>query len=109
MLNIYKLISTIPAIPFKYVQALQSDIQSRSDSVVELIKSTEEFLSESGPRLSPEDRAAMERKLSAARGQYATLRESSQAMQRELDSALSTALQQQSQKVGLERRAMHFN
>ncbi|XP_058853270.1 microtubule-actin cross-linking factor 1-like isoform X4 [Acipenser ruthenus] len=80
------------------VKALQNDIQSRSDSVVELIKSTEEFLSESGPRLSPGDRAAMERKLSAARGQYATLRESSQAVQRELDSALSTALQQQSQK-----------
>ncbi|MGH0177748.1 UNVERIFIED_CONTAM: hypothetical protein FKN15_075964 [Acipenser sinensis] len=80
------------------VKALQSDIQSRSDSVMELIKCTEEFLLESGPRLSPEDRAAMERRLSAARGQYATLRESSQAVQRELDSALSTALQQQSQK-----------
>ncbi|KAK1153105.1 hypothetical protein AOXY_G30446 [Acipenser oxyrinchus oxyrinchus] len=80
------------------VKALQSDVQSRSDSVADLIKSTEEFLSESGPRLSPGDRAAMERKLSAARGQYAALRESSQAVQRELDSALSTALQQQSQK-----------
>ncbi|XP_041090094.1 microtubule-actin cross-linking factor 1, isoforms 1/2/3/5-like isoform X1 [Polyodon spathula] len=80
------------------VKALQSDLQSRSDSVAALIQSTEEFLSECGARLSPGDRAAMERKLSAARGQYAALRESSQAAQRALDSALSMALQQQSQK-----------
>ncbi|XP_069051429.1 microtubule-actin cross-linking factor 1 isoform X15 [Lepisosteus oculatus] len=81
------------------IRDVQRDLQSRGDGVTEALRCVEEFLGERGGALSPEDRGSLQARLSAIRGQYSALQERAESSERELDRAVTTALQAQTQKA----------
>lgn len=67
--------------------------------MMETIRSVEEFLAERGEDLSPEEKANLQGALARMKEQYQNLTDSAQSSLAQLDSAISTTLQKETQRV----------
>lgn len=74
-------------------------MHTRAASFASILKSTEEFLEENKAKMEPEELAALQEKLRCAKEQYQSLQERTEMAQKELESAVTTAVQQQTEKV----------
>uniref|UniRef100_A0A4W5Q0N5 Microtubule actin crosslinking factor 1 n=1 Tax=Hucho hucho TaxID=62062 RepID=A0A4W5Q0N5_9TELE len=80
-------------------QEVQKDLLTRGEGVAETIRSVEEFLAEHGDSLSPEERANLQGALSRMKEQYSALTNTAQSSLAQLDTAISTTVQQNTQRV----------
>ncbi|XP_059724544.1 microtubule-actin cross-linking factor 1 isoform X5 [Haemorhous mexicanus] len=81
------------------VKELQRSMQSRAASFAGVLKSTEQFLEENKAKLEPGELAALQQDLQRAKEQYQSLQERTEVAQKELESAVSAAVQQETEKV----------
>ena len=81
------------------VQEVQKDLQSKAEGVAGTIRSVEDFLSERGDCLSPEERESLQGALRKMKEHYADLTNAADASVTQLDTAISTTLQQNTQRV----------
>ena len=87
------------AILFSCVKDLQDDIQNHATSFVSVVKDTEGFLEENQTKLSPDELTALQEKLHQAKEQYEALQERTKLAQKELEEVVTSALQQETEKV----------
>lgn len=87
------------AILFSYVKDLQGDIQNHATSFASVVKDTEGFLEENQAKLSPHESTALREKLHQAKEQYEALQERTKLAQKELEEVVTSALQQETEKV----------
>uniref|UniRef100_A0A8B9KP53 Microtubule actin crosslinking factor 1 n=1 Tax=Astyanax mexicanus TaxID=7994 RepID=A0A8B9KP53_ASTMX len=80
-------------------EEVQKDLKAKGDGVAEAIRSVEEFLAERGDDLSPEERANLQGALKRMKEQYSTVTETAQSSLTQLDTAISTTVQQNTQRV----------
>lgn len=92
----------------KYFQAVQEDLQTKGNSMLETIRSVEEFLAERGEDLSPEERAKLQAALKNMKEQYHTLTDTTQSILAQLDSNINTTVQQNTQRVKISIKSFHF-
>ncbi|CDQ72770.1 unnamed protein product [Oncorhynchus mykiss] len=81
------------------LKEVQKDLQTRGEGVAETIRSVEEFLAEHGDSLSPEDRANLQGALSRMKEQYSALTDTADSSLAQLDTAISTTVQQNTQRA----------
>ncbi|XP_062995874.1 microtubule-actin cross-linking factor 1 isoform X2 [Elgaria multicarinata webbii] len=81
------------------VKDLQRSMHSRAASFATTLKATEEFLEENRTKLDPRELASLQGRFCQAKEQYQSLQERAEAAQKELESAVSTVVQQQTEKV----------
>uniref|UniRef100_A0A8C3RII8 Microtubule actin crosslinking factor 1 n=1 Tax=Cyanoderma ruficeps TaxID=181631 RepID=A0A8C3RII8_9PASS len=81
------------------VKELQRSMNSRAASFASVLKSTEQFLEENKAKLEPGELAALQQDLQRAKEQYQSLQERTEVAQKELESAVSAAVQQETEKV----------
>lgn len=74
-------------------------MHTRAASFASILKSTEEFLEENKAKMELGELAALQEKLRCAKEQYQSLQERTEMAQKELESAVTTAVQQQTEKV----------
>lgn len=84
---------------FLLLQEVQKELQARAEGVVEAIRTVEDFLSEKGESLSPEEKENLHRTLTSLKEQYAALTESLNTSVSELDTTISATVQQNTQRV----------
>lgn len=82
-------------------QEVQKDLHTKGDGMMETIRSVEEFLAERGEALSPEEVANLQAALTHTKEQYHTLTETAQSSLAHLDTAITTTLQQNTQRVNI--------
>ncbi|XP_043919283.1 dystonin isoform X2 [Protopterus annectens] len=80
-------------------QALQQDIQASKHALAEAVKDIEAFLKENGEKLSPEQRAVLDKMLNEAKEKFEALQQQAEHSKKELDKAVATAIKQKSEKV----------
>uniref|UniRef100_A0A669PJ65 Microtubule actin crosslinking factor 1 n=1 Tax=Phasianus colchicus TaxID=9054 RepID=A0A669PJ65_PHACC len=80
-------------------QELQRSMHSRAASFASVLKSTEEFLEENKAKMEPRELAVLQEKLQRAKEQYQSLQERTEMAQKELESAVTAAVQQETEKV----------
>ncbi|XP_048203540.1 dystonin isoform X14 [Perognathus longimembris pacificus] len=85
-------------------EELQKDMQGSAQALAEIVKNTENFLRESGGKLSPEDKALIEQKLSDAKVKCEQLHVKAEQSRKELDKVMRTALQEETEKVAAVRQ-----
>ncbi|XP_069873345.1 dystonin isoform X14 [Dipodomys merriami] len=85
-------------------EELQKDMQGSAQALAEIVKNTENFLKESGGKLSQEDKALIEQKLSEAKAKCEQLHVKAEQSRKELDKVLTTALQEETEKVAAARQ-----
>uniref|UniRef100_A0A8D0FYQ1 Microtubule actin crosslinking factor 1 n=1 Tax=Strix occidentalis caurina TaxID=311401 RepID=A0A8D0FYQ1_STROC len=78
---------------------LQRNMHTRAASFASVLKSTEEFLEENKAKMEPGELAALQEKLQRAKEQYRSLQERTEMAQKELESAVTAAVQQETEKV----------
>ncbi|XP_021231067.1 microtubule-actin cross-linking factor 1 isoform X9 [Numida meleagris] len=81
------------------VKELQRSMHSRAASFASVLKSTEEFLEENKAKMEPGELAVLQEKLQRAKEQYQSLQERTEMAQKELESAVTAAVQQETEKV----------
>ncbi|KAM7138681.1 microtubule-actin cross-linking factor 1 isoform 7-T7 [Macrochelys suwanniensis] len=81
------------------VKDLQRNIQSRAASFAGVLKATEEFLEENRTKMNPGALAALQETLRLAKEQFQSLQERTDVAQKELESAVIAAVQQETEKV----------
>ncbi|XP_068028947.1 microtubule-actin cross-linking factor 1 isoform X13 [Anomalospiza imberbis] len=81
------------------VKELQRSMHSRAASFAGVLKSTEQFLEDNKAKLEPGELAALQQDLQRAKEQYQYLQERTEVAQKELESAVSAAVQQETEKV----------
>nr|XP_029519436.1 microtubule-actin cross-linking factor 1 isoform X17 [Oncorhynchus nerka] len=81
------------------LKEVQKDLLTRGEGVAETIRSVEEFLAEHGDSLSPEDRANLQGALSRMKEQYSALTDTADSSLAQLDTAISTTVQQNTQRA----------
>uniref|UniRef100_A0A8C3STL8 Microtubule actin crosslinking factor 1 n=1 Tax=Chelydra serpentina TaxID=8475 RepID=A0A8C3STL8_CHESE len=81
------------------VKDLQRNIQSRAASFAGVLKATEEFLEENRTKMNPGELAALQETLRLAKEQFQSLQERTEVAQKELESAVTAAVQQETEKV----------
>ncbi|XP_044275357.1 microtubule-actin cross-linking factor 1 isoform X4 [Varanus komodoensis] len=81
------------------VKDLQQSVHSRAASFASTLKAAEEFLEENRSKLDPGELASLQEGLDQAKEQHRSLLERVEAAQKELESAVSSAVQQQTEKV----------
>ncbi|XP_075764822.1 microtubule-actin cross-linking factor 1 isoform X4 [Pelodiscus sinensis] len=81
------------------VQDLQRSIHGRAASFAGVLKATEEFLEQNRTKLNPGELAALQEKLRLAKEQFQSLQERTDVAQKELESAVTAAVQQETEKV----------
>lgn len=85
-------------VPFTH-QEVQKDLQTKREGIAEAIRSVEELLAERGDSLSPEEREKLQGALTRLKEQYSALTDSVSTSLLEVDTAISTTVQQNTQKV----------
>lgn len=80
-------------------QELQRNMHTRAASFASILKTTEEFLEENKTKMEPGELAALQEKLRRAKEQYQSLQERTEMAQKELESAVTAAVQQETEKV----------
>ncbi|RLV89870.1 hypothetical protein DV515_00014681 [Chloebia gouldiae] len=91
--------SDVKSLTVSSTQELQRSIHSRAASFAGVLKSTEQFLEENKAKLEPGELAALQQDLQRAKEQYQSLQERTEVAQKELESAVSAAVQQETEKV----------
>ncbi|XP_027720446.1 microtubule-actin cross-linking factor 1 isoform X11 [Vombatus ursinus] len=81
------------------VKDLQKDVQNHAASFANVIKDTEGFLEENQTKLSPRELSGLREKLRQAKEQSEGLQERTRVAQKELEEAVTAALQQESEKT----------
>ncbi|XP_075294310.1 microtubule-actin cross-linking factor 1 isoform X5 [Opisthocomus hoazin] len=81
------------------VKELQRNMHSRAASFASILKSTEEFLEENKAKMEPGELETLQEKLQRAKEQYQSLQERTEMAQKELESAVTAAVQQETEKV----------
>uniref|UniRef100_A0A674JQ95 Microtubule actin crosslinking factor 1 n=1 Tax=Terrapene triunguis TaxID=2587831 RepID=A0A674JQ95_9SAUR len=81
------------------VKDLQRNIQNRAASFAGVLKATEEFLEANRAKMNPGELAALQEKLRLAKEQFQSLQERTEVAQKELESAVTAAVQQETEKV----------
>ncbi|KAM8998498.1 microtubule-actin cross-linking factor 1 isoform 14-T14 [Ara ararauna] len=82
-----------------HVKELQRNMHTRAASFTTILKSTEEFLEDNKAKMEPGELAALQEKLQRAKEQYQSLQERTEVAQKELESAVTAAVQQETEKV----------
>uniref|UniRef100_A0A8B9GC10 Microtubule actin crosslinking factor 1 n=1 Tax=Amazona collaria TaxID=241587 RepID=A0A8B9GC10_9PSIT len=82
-----------------HVKELQRNMHTRAASFASILKSTEGFLEENKAKMEPGELAALQEKLQHAKEQYQSLQERTEMAQKELESAVTAAVQQETEKV----------
>ncbi|KAL0604712.1 LOW QUALITY PROTEIN: Microtubule-actin cross-linking factor 1, isoforms 1/2/3/5 [Plecturocebus cupreus] len=77
---------------------LQDDIQNHVTSFATVVKDIEGFMEENQTKLSPHELTALREKLRQAKEQYEALQEQTRVAQKELEEAVTSALQQETEK-----------
>lgn len=77
---------------------MQGDIQNHSTSFATAVKDIEGFLEENQNKLSPQELTALREKLHQAKEQYEGLQDRTREAQKELEEAVTSALQQETEK-----------
>ncbi|XP_016053516.1 PREDICTED: dystonin isoform X2 [Miniopterus natalensis] len=80
-------------------EELQKDMQGSAQALAEIVKNTENFLKENGEKLSQEDRALIEEKLSEAKIKCEQLNLKAEQSKKELEKAVTTAIKEETEKV----------
>ncbi|XP_056651159.1 microtubule-actin cross-linking factor 1 isoform X5 [Monodelphis domestica] len=81
------------------VKDLQKDVQNRAISFANIIKDTEGFLEENQTKLNPHELSSLREKLLQAKEQSEALQERTRMAKKELEEAVTLALQQESEKT----------
>lgn len=82
------------------VQAVQHDLQSKREGIAEAIHTVEDLLTDKGDSLSPQERQNLQMTLTRMKEQYSALTHSVDVSLSDVDTAITTAVQQNMQKVG---------
>lgn len=82
------------------VQAVQQDLQTKHEGLAEAIRSVEDFLTDKGDSLSPQERENLQVALTRMKEQYSALTDAVEMSLSDVDTAINTAVQQNRQKVG---------
>ncbi|KAF6113521.1 hypothetical protein HJG60_004115 [Phyllostomus discolor] len=80
-------------------EELQKDMQGSAQALAEIVKNTENFLKENGEKLSQEDKALIEQKLSEAKIKCEQLNLKAEQSRKELDKVVTTAIKEETEKV----------
>ncbi|XP_013926629.1 PREDICTED: microtubule-actin cross-linking factor 1 isoform X2 [Thamnophis sirtalis] len=83
----------------KDVTDLRRSLHSRTASFTSVLKATEDFLEENRINLPLGELESLQEKLHQAQGRYLSLQERVEAAQKELESAVNSVMQQQTEKV----------
>lgn len=83
-----------------FYQALQKDIQVNVNALNEVISSTKKFLEENRSKLTPEQVAAIERKLEEVKCKSNMLNQRAEETRKELEKVVTTVIKQETEKVG---------
>ncbi|XP_075995247.1 microtubule-actin cross-linking factor 1 isoform X3 [Genypterus blacodes] len=83
----------------KKLKEVQKDLQTKGEGIAEAIRSVEDLLAERGEDLSPEERANLQGALSRMKAQYSALTDTANTSVSELDTAISTTVQQNTQRA----------
>ncbi|XP_062265327.1 microtubule-actin cross-linking factor 1 isoform X4 [Platichthys flesus] len=86
----------------KKLKEVQKDLQARGEGIAEAIRSVEDFLAERGDTLSPEERQNLQGALTRMKEQYTALRDTANTSLSELDTAINTTVQQNTQRAKAE-------
>ncbi|KAM6973819.1 microtubule-actin cross-linking factor 1 [Tautogolabrus adspersus] len=86
----------------KKLKEVQKDLQTQKEGISEAIRSVEELLAERGETLSPEERKNLQEALTRMKEQYSALTDSANTSLSELDTAINTTLQQNTQRAKAE-------
>ncbi|XP_026206002.1 microtubule-actin cross-linking factor 1 isoform X13 [Anabas testudineus] len=81
------------------LKEMQKDLQAKGEGIAEAIRSVEEFLAERGEGLSPEERENLQTALLRMKEQYSALTDSANTSLAELDTAINTTVQQNTQRA----------
>ncbi|XP_006893205.1 PREDICTED: dystonin isoform X2 [Elephantulus edwardii] len=80
-------------------EELQKDIQGSAQALADTVKNTENFLKESGNKLSPDEKALIEQKLNEAKMKCEQLNVKAEQSKKELDKVVKTAIKEETEKV----------
>ncbi|XP_054873555.1 microtubule-actin cross-linking factor 1 isoform X8 [Amphiprion ocellaris] len=83
----------------KKLKEVQKDLQTKGEGVAEAIRSVEEFLAERGESLIPAERENLQGALAKMKEQYSALTDSANTSLSELDTAINTTVQQNTQRA----------
>ncbi|XP_008298970.1 microtubule-actin cross-linking factor 1, partial [Stegastes partitus] len=83
----------------KKLKEVQKDLRTKGEGVAEAIRSVEEFLAERGESLSPAERENLQGALAKMKEQYSALTDSANTSLSELDTAINTTVQQNTQRA----------
>ncbi|RVE66771.1 hypothetical protein OJAV_G00110700 [Oryzias javanicus] len=83
----------------KRLKEVQKDLQGKGEALADAIRSAEEFLAERGESLSPEEKENLQKKLALLKEQYSALTNSTDVSVSELNTAITTAVQQNTQRA----------
>uniref|UniRef100_A0A3B4U4Q4 Microtubule actin crosslinking factor 1 n=1 Tax=Seriola dumerili TaxID=41447 RepID=A0A3B4U4Q4_SERDU len=83
----------------KKLKEVQKDLKTKGEGIAEAIRSVEDFLADRGESLSPEERENLQGTLARMKEQYSTLTDSANTSLSELDTAINTTVQQNTQRA----------
>lgn len=82
-------------------------MQGSAQALAEIVKNTENFLKESGEKLSQEDKAVIEQKLNEAKIKCEQLTIKAEQSKKELDKVVTTAIREETEKVLIQMCGAH--
>uniref|UniRef100_A0A671XEU5 Microtubule actin crosslinking factor 1 n=1 Tax=Sparus aurata TaxID=8175 RepID=A0A671XEU5_SPAAU len=82
---------------------LEKDLKTKQEGIAEAIRSVEELLTERGESLSPEERKKLQEALATMKEQYSALTDSVNTSLTEVNSAINTTVQQNTQRAELQQ------
>uniref|UniRef100_A0A8D0ACE6 Microtubule actin crosslinking factor 1 n=1 Tax=Sander lucioperca TaxID=283035 RepID=A0A8D0ACE6_SANLU len=85
------------------LQEAQKDLKTKGEGIAEAIRSAEELLADRGESLSPEERENLQGALTRMKEQYSALKDSANTSLSELDTAINTTVQQNTQRDRLRK------
>ncbi|XP_032435994.1 microtubule-actin cross-linking factor 1 isoform X17 [Xiphophorus hellerii] len=83
----------------KKLKEMQRNLQAKADGVAQAVRSVEEFMAEKGDNLSAEEKKNLQVALERLKEQYGALTDSTNTSLSELDDAISTTVQQNTQRA----------
>ncbi|XP_076611138.1 microtubule-actin cross-linking factor 1 isoform X17 [Chaetodon auriga] len=86
----------------KKLKEAQKDLQTKQEGIAEAIRSVEELLAERGESLSPEESKSLQAALTRMKEQYSALTDSVNTSLSEVDTAINTTVQQNTQRAKAE-------
>ncbi|XP_070702106.1 microtubule-actin cross-linking factor 1, isoforms 1/2/3/4 [Pempheris klunzingeri] len=84
------------------LKEVQKDLQTKQEGIAEAIRSVEELLAERGESLSPEEKENLQGALTRLKEQYSALTDTASTSLSEVDTAISTTVQQNTQRAKAE-------